>query len=89
MRTGLEEGNIAELAQESQGVNPAEAIADSVTDGTDNGNNGADTDIQAAKRYIKEYEIISSATAQDFLTVAQKYLLEKPPLRIYSKDSKK
>lgn len=89
MRTGLEEGNIAEFAQESQGVNPAEAITDSVTAGTDNENNGADTDIQAAKRYIKEYEIISSATAQDFLTVAQKYLLEKPPLRIYSKDSKK
>lgn len=48
-----------------------------------------DTDLVAAERYLSEYEQISKLEASDLLRVAQKYLPEVAPLRLYSKDSKR
>ncbi|QTQ13496.1 insulinase family protein [Treponema parvum] len=48
-----------------------------------------DADLDSAWRYITEYEFISKLTAEDMFETAQKYILEEPPLRLYSKDSKR
>lgn len=74
MRQGLEAGNFSDKLQSLK------SEEDSAK---------ADTDIHAAQRYIKEYEIIAGADNKDFFRVAEKYFPEEAALRLYSADSKK
>ena len=41
------------------------------------------------KLYLEQYQAISKAKTEDYFLIAESYFSEKPPLRIYSKDSKK
>ena len=42
-----------------------------------------------ADAYLRDYENIFGMTSDDFLLVAKNRLLEMPPLRLYSEDSRK
>ena len=39
--------------------------------------------------YLNQYEAVSKAEAEDYMRLAEKYLTESSPLRLYSKDSPK
>ena len=41
------------------------------------------------KLYLNQYEAVSTAEAENYLRLAEKYLTDSSPLRLYSKDSPK
>lgn len=41
------------------------------------------------KLYLRQYEAISKAGVEDYLLIVEKYFAPLPPLRLYSKDSKR
>lgn len=60
------------------------ASQDSTKDST-----SADIITAAAGRYLSDYGLINTSTAEDFFTTAIQWLPEIPPLRLYSADSKR
>lgn len=41
------------------------------------------------KLYLEQYRALDSATLEDYFLILESYFPEKPPMRLYSKDSKK